>query len=177
MPIVTYPSSHGNRPRHYSTPRNPRIAAMEYVESPNVAAFAKYILLRVAVGAGLGNGFQLHVSDGLIADIRASMAKEDPYVDVKRVIEVHFIERAGLPVIFDTPVTEVWKPRRSPGRRPIAPSKALKVFARNDYRCVECGSREDLTVDHIIPVSKGGSDFMDNLQTLCRSCNSRKGAR
>lgn len=49
------------------------------------------------------------------------------------------------------------------------------VYARDDYRCARCGSREDLAVDHIHPHSKGGSTSLPNLQTLCRSCNLSKG--
>lgn len=64
-----------------------------------------------------------------------------------------------------------------PKRKSISTTKSLKVFARDEYRCVRCGTRENLTVDHIHPVSKGGSNAMDNLQTLCGSCNSRKGAK
>ncbi|MHB8188944.1 MAG: HNH endonuclease [Ferrimicrobium sp.] len=43
--------------------------------------------------------------------------------------------------------------------------------------CERCGSESDLTVDHIIPLARGGSHDIDNLQTLCRSCNSSKGKR
>ena len=52
-----------------------------------------------------------------------------------------------------------------------------QVFADNDFRCVGCGSRSRLTVDHIQARANGGNNARDNLQTLCRSCNSRKGAR
>ena len=51
------------------------------------------------------------------------------------------------------------------------------VYARDGYRCVGCGSPDDLTLDHIQPWSRFGSDDPRNLQTLCGSCNSRKGAR
>jgi len=51
------------------------------------------------------------------------------------------------------------------------------VFERDNFTCKHCGSRRNLTVDHIRPESKGGALTMDNAQTLCKSCNSRKGAR
>lgn len=55
-----------------------------------------------------------------------------------------------------------------------------RVWDRDGWRCVRCGTHEDLTVDHIVPISKGGADDPDdisNLQTLCKSCNSSKGNR
>lgn len=41
--------------------------------------------------------------------------------------------------------------------------------------CAFCGTKENITIDHIIPLSKGGTNDVDNIQPLCRSCNSRKG--
>jgi hypothetical protein len=48
------------------------------------------------------------------------------------------------------------------------------VFQRDNYMCRYCGSKDNLTVDHIIPVSKDGKDEFDNFQTLCKKCNSSK---
>ena len=60
-------------------------------------------------------------------------------------------------------------------KKKINNSLAKKVFERDVYRCKCCETHLDLTVDHIYPESKGGDLSMDNLQTLCRSCNSKKG--
>lgn len=62
-------------------------------------------------------------------------------------------------------------------RRPITDEVRRLVYSRDDYRCVVCGSTEKLSCDHVIPWSHGGSDDQSNLQTMCISCNSRKGAR
>lgn len=50
---------------------------------------------------------------------------------------------------------------------------------RSDYgsRCWACGSTDSLCMDHIIPLSIGGSNFAHNLRLLCASCNARKGSR
>jgi 5-methylcytosine-specific restriction endonuclease McrA len=56
------------------------------------------------------------------------------------------------------------------------------LFARDDYRCQFCGRapsdfrhRECLTRDHLVPLSRGGSNDWTNVITACSSCNTRKG--
>jgi 5-methylcytosine-specific restriction endonuclease McrA len=51
------------------------------------------------------------------------------------------------------------------------------VFARDGWSCQYCGSRSSLTVDHVIPRSKGGSSDWDNIVASCAPCNRRKADR
>ncbi len=49
------------------------------------------------------------------------------------------------------------------------------IFKRDGHICQYCGSRSELTLDHVMPRSRGGQSAWDNLVTACKSCNSRKG--
>jgi 5-methylcytosine-specific restriction endonuclease McrA len=49
------------------------------------------------------------------------------------------------------------------------------VFARDDWTCQYCGSRSNLTVDHVVPRSKGGPSSWENIVASCAPCNRRKG--
>jgi 5-methylcytosine-specific restriction endonuclease McrA len=51
------------------------------------------------------------------------------------------------------------------------------VLARDQHRCQYCGSRSHLTIDHIVPRSRGGDSTWENIVTSCAPCNSRKGDR
>lgn len=73
-------------------------------------------------------------------------------------------------------------PERSAKQRRAAAAVANKrqqreVWDRDGWQCVRCGEHRWLTVDHILSVLCGGSEHLDNKQTLCGPCNSRKGAR
>jgi 5-methylcytosine-specific restriction endonuclease McrA len=46
-----------------------------------------------------------------------------------------------------------------------------------NYQCSYCGSIKDLTIDHIIPLSRGGTHSFSNLTCACRTCNEQKGDR
>jgi hypothetical protein len=62
-------------------------------------------------------------------------------------------------------------------KKQIPAGLRTQVFERDLYRCVHCGTHKALCVDHIFPESLGGPIELDNLQTLCRPCNSWKGAK
>lgn len=52
--------------------------------------------------------------------------------------------------------------------------RKARVLARDSFACTQCGGREALEVDHVVPVSRGGGWEETNLQTLCGGCHSRK---
>lgn len=66
--------------------------------------------------------------------------------------------------------------KSSSARQPIPDDVKLFVWQRDGGRCVKCGSQQNLEFDHIIPISKGGSNTARNLQLLCEKCNRSKGA-
>lgn len=84
------------------------------------------------------------------------------------------LERARAEVFGQTDVEVVDESR--PRREPISESVRHEVWRRDQGRCVDCGSRENLEFDHIIRVSKGGSNTARNLELRCETCNRRKGA-
>lgn len=51
------------------------------------------------------------------------------------------------------------------------------LIAQYGEKCQHCGATERLFIDHIIPLSKGGTNDYANLQLLCHSCNSKKGGK
>lgn len=56
-------------------------------------------------------------------------------------------------------------------------SKRQAVYDRDGRRCLACGNRSKLTLDHIVPQVLGGTNDFLNLQTLCERCNRAKGAQ
>ncbi|MEO7993429.1 MAG: HNH endonuclease [bacterium] len=65
-------------------------------------------------------------------------------------------------------------------RRPYLPVRLTRraLFARDGYCCQYCGSGErQLTIDHVVPRTKGGGHTWDNLVTACKRCNNLKGGR
>lgn len=66
------------------------------------------------------------------------------------------------------------------GRQRRSSSKRTRVLARDKYRCAYCGCKGDqqtLTIDHILPSSRGGETSGENLVAACFDCNQRKGNR
>lgn len=77
-------------------------------------------------------------------------------------------------VIRLTHYVDIRKRRRESGKQ------RFRVFVRDRFRCQYCSKRfepQKLTLDHIMPRSRDGSDYPENLATSCIPCNQRKGNR
>lgn len=122
---------------------------------------------------------KLHLGDGYLPYKRLNLCINciidiiEPIYDVGRAIG------GGLvPVIYRACLQS----RINKTKKRIIPNYK-KIFQellhKYNFMCCWCGTKEKskLTIDHIIPTSKGGSDEIGNLQILCRSCNSKKGAK
>jgi 5-methylcytosine-specific restriction endonuclease McrA len=65
----------------------------------------------------------------------------------------------------------------TPKRAKIPGKLRRAVYERDHYRCRYCGGFERLSLDHVVPESRGGAATEENLVTACRTCNTRKGNR
>ena len=69
--------------------------------------------------------------------------------------------------------TDIGHPFRCSKFRPSIPVRIReKVLSRGS--CVQCGSTSNLTVDHVVPYSRGGAHDISNFQCLCAKCNRKK---
>nr|CAD1819757.1 unnamed protein product [Ananas comosus var. bracteatus] len=108
----------------------------------------------------------------------------------RRAICLEFMEKADVLEYYDQTVSS---PRgsfyipavlRVPHLLQVVKRRRVKhclsrksIFYRDSYTCQYCSSRENLTIDHVIPTSRGGEWTWENLVTACARCNSRKGQK
>ncbi len=93
------------------------------------------------------------------------------------VLEVHPSSVASPTRVFPSPsvIRMVYLIRRP---HPRVKLTRREVFVRDHYTCQYCGRQaHDLTIDHVVPKSKGGAHAWDNLVSACKTCNHRKGGK
>ncbi|HZT16887.1 MAG TPA: HNH endonuclease [Gaiellaceae bacterium] len=100
-------------------------------------------------------------------DTLFALAQEPPLEPSPEAVDVG--ARDGTERAARTPVVEFV-------REAIPERVRHEVWRRDGGRCVDCGSRERLEFDHIIPISKGGSNTVRNVELRCEACNRRKSA-
>lgn len=93
-----------------------------------------------------------------------------PFAVMDGVVESNLVSGLGGAWVEKTPDTPIVRP-------PIPKRIRNKVIDRDGPFCATCGTTRNLTIDHIRPVAHGGTDDLENLRVLCRSCNSRKHAK
>ncbi|MBU7585060.1 MAG: HNH endonuclease [Nostoc sp. TH1S01] len=80
-------------------------------------------------------------------------------------------------LVIDVPKHIRLKIGSNEGTWKVPPVNRREVLRRDHHTCQYCGSSKRLTLDHVIPRSKGGLHTWDNVVTACERCNSRKGDR
>ena len=69
----------------------------------------------------------------------------------------------------------IWGSIERVERGRVSNKMRFSIYEKDNYRCRKCKRRtDDLEIDHIIPIAKGGKSEYNNLQTLCRRCNMNK---
>ena len=87
------------------------------------------------------------------------------------------IRETGIAVPFSYPIKSDRRPQR--GHR-LAPSVRFRVLRKDNFQCHYCGRKPPITtleIDHVVPVSIGGTDDEENLVVACFECNSGKGGK
>jgi len=107
---------------------------------------------------------------------------------IERSIKLIFLEKADL--LHDDPQKKLRTVRRSyaypsvirlrkyiriPYKRIVLSRR--NIMRRDNHSCQYCGIKSDLTLDHVLPRSRGGRDSWENLATACNHCNVKKGNR
>jgi len=101
-------------------------------------------------------------------------------------VKAVFLDRVDIIAEYDTVVRSPSFEMRLPSvialrefvRQDRSPAfTRFNVFLRDGFRCVYCGTHEDLTFDHVIPRSKGGRTSWTNIATACSPCNLKKGGK
>nr|WP_319272371.1 HNH endonuclease [uncultured Draconibacterium sp.] len=119
---------------------------------------------RKIVGKILPNSNSEDIVD-LVDKIEILISILDNSIEVHRALE-------NMDVFFVVPKSKRKKDVNL--RKSIPKSVRHEVWRRDAGRCIECGSKEKLEFDHIIPVSRGGANTARNIQLLCESCNREK---
>lgn len=60
---------------------------------------------------------------------------------------------------------------------PVLRYSRKNVYIRDNHTCQYCGSKKDLSLDHVFPLSKGGESTWENTVTACLKCNRKKGSK
>lgn len=106
--------------------------------------------------------------DGLIEVLQREVIKQLEWVPTKA---------PAVPMNLHPSAVMRINPREKTARVRMSHSKVMRVFARDNFKCIICGTSRELTVDHIIPLINGGDYEEENLASMCQIHNSKKSDR
>ena len=101
-------------------------------------------------------------------------------------VKAVFLDRVDIVAEYDayvhSPSTQIRIPSVVVLKDFVRPQKRVaftrfNLFLRDEFRCQYCGSRGDLTFDHVVPRARGGRTSWQNVVAACSCCNLRKGSR
>ncbi|MEM9968584.1 MAG: HNH endonuclease [Pseudomonadota bacterium] len=101
-------------------------------------------------------------------------------------VKAKWLERVDIVAEYDecvrSPSTVIKIPSVVVLKDYVKPQKRVaftrfNLFLRDEFRCQYCGSKEDLTFDHLVPRSSGGVTSWENVVAACSSCNLKKGSK
>lgn len=122
-----------------------------------------------AFGTPIKNGALAEAANSSHGYVREFKSYEDITVNDDGGVIRHYHAEGYSHEDGDPPVVLQREPRSR--SRKLSKKERSKVLERDGKECLRCGSASNLEVHHIIPVSRGGSDEIDNLATLCSECH------
>jgi HNH endonuclease len=105
---------------------------------------------------------------------KTTAEKEEAILRVKKAVYEEDAELANVKAAVANLEAAIEFSKSGPKRDLIPDDVKLVVWPRDGGACRQCGAKQDLHFDHIIPVSKGGGNSEANIQILCQTCNLRK---
>jgi hypothetical protein len=149
-----------------------------------VIAVAVWFFFRRRRRSGEGQASAPKVQEPKADQARKDRARKD-YAEFKEQFEEGLDEVEGVPPLYDFSQEEGYDRRKASSyvarkteRQHIPRSLKYAVLKRDNRTCQLCGAKApdvELHIDHIVPLSKGGTTTLDNLQVLCADCNLGKG--
>lgn len=148
--------------------------AQQAIPSPE-----KFVLMAMAEASDDNDNVWRGNMEGICRFTNMQSQEVLPIVD--QLAYLGMVSRVRLDLVLLAPIYE---PSPISGRsdnyfkkKPIPQKTRFLVMHRDNHECKHCGATDDLTIDHIYPESKGGTNDIDNLQVLCRICNCSKGVK
>jgi hypothetical protein len=148
--------------------------AQQAIPSPE-----KFVLMAMAEGSDDADNVWHGTMDGICRF--TNLAPLDALEVANSLIDRGLVSRVGRDLVLMAPIYEPSPiPAKSENyfkKKPIPKVTRMLVMHRDNHECQHCGAGHDLTIDHIHPESKGGTNDIENLQVLCRRCNCSKGVK